>query len=509
MRRAAHRNSAAPPGSSGHMSARLLRPFVLALALSALAPSAAHAAANLETGIADDAALLKETDPARAARTVAAWRDLGIDNVRVLAQWQAISPRPGDRRPPAAFDPANPADPRYDWAALDRAVALVRGAGMTVTLSITGPGPLWATASPAALNPRLRPLPALYGAFARAVALRFGASVDRYVLWNEPNLPLWLQPQFTCRGRACTPYAPHLYRRLVRAAAPAIHAADRSAQVLIGALAPAGQNPRSRNASMRPLTFLRALGCVDRTTRRIRSGECRGFRPAAAEGIAYHPHGVRRAPDVPDPQRDEAALADLPRLKGVIDTVQRAGGLRNTRGRTRRFDLFFTEYGYQTNPPDRVVGVRLADQARWLQQAAYLAWRDPRVRNLTQYVWRDERPGFGGSGWQSGLLFRDERPKPALRGFPQPFFADQTIARRAARLWGQVRPGGAHEVAVQRRAPGSARWTTIRRLRTDGRGVFRLRVAVTRTADYRFTWAPSPGAAPRASDPRRVTPRSR
>jgi hypothetical protein len=490
------------------MPGGLLRPLVLALALCALAPAAAaRAAANLELGIADDAAVITETDPARAARTVAAWRDLGIDNVRLLAHWQRVSPRPDDRRAPAGFDPANPADPRYDWAALDRAVALVRAAGMTVTLSITGPGPLWATASPNALNARLRPLPALYGRFARAVALRYGASVDRYVLWNEPNLPLWLQPQFTCRGRKCTPYAPHFYRRLVRAAAPAIHAADGTARVLIGALAPAGQNPRSRNANMRPLTFLRALGCVDRRGRRVRSGPCRGFRPAAAEGIAYHPHGVRRAPDVSDPQPDEAALADLPRLTGVIDAIQRAGGLRNTRGRTRRFDLFFTEYGYQTRPPDRRVGVRPADQARWLQQAAYLAWRAPRVRNLTQYVWRDERVGRNGAGWQSGLLFRDERPKPALRGFPQPFWADQTIARRAARLWGQVRPGGAHDVGVQRRTPGSGRWTTIRRLRTDGRGVFTLRVAVTSRVDYRFTWTPAPGVSPRVSDARRVTPR--
>jgi hypothetical protein len=277
--------------------------------------------------------------------------------------------------------------------------------------------------------------------------------------------------------------------------------------VLLGALAPAGQNPRRRNAIMRPLTFLRALGCVNRRARRDRSGVCRGFRPAAAEGIAYHPHGVRRAPDVPDPQPDEAGLADLARLEGLIDAIQRAGGLRNTLGRTRRFDLFFTEYGYQTNPPDRFIGVRLALQAKWLQQGAYLAWRDPRVRGLTQYVWRDEPVGVNGARWQSGLVFRDGRGKPALRSFPHPFWADQTVARRTARLWGQVRPGGSHVVSVQRSTPGSGRWTTIRRLRTDGRGFFALRVAVTRRVDYRFTWDPGGDAAVRVSDVRRVAPR--
>jgi hypothetical protein len=477
-----------------------------ALALSAAAAAPAPAATNLEVGIADDAAVLESTDPARAAQTVAEWRDVGIDNVRLFAQWQRIAPLPGGRLPPAGFDPANPDSPGYNWSVLDRAVDLVRSAGMTVTLSITGPGPLWATASPAAGNPRLNPVPDQFARFARAVATRYGARVDRYIVWNEPNIPLWLQPQFTCRGSRCTPASPHLYRRLVRAAAPAIHAADPNARVLIGALAPSGQNARSHNAIMRPLTFLRALGCVDRRAQRDRRGPCRGFQPAAAEGIAYHPHGVRRAPDARAPRPDDAGLADLPRLEGLIDAIQRASGLRNTLGRTRRFDLYLTEYGYQTNPPDRFVGVGLAQQAKWLQQGAYLAWRDPRVRNLTQYVWRDERLGSGGAGWQSGLRFIDDRPKPALRGFPQPFWADQTIGRRAARLWGQVRPGGAHAVSIQRRTAGSARWTTIRSLRTDARGFFALRVRVTRRVDYRFTWQPAAGAALRMSDPRRVTP---
>jgi hypothetical protein len=499
------------------MAARLPRALALVLALGALCPAAASAAANVETGIADDTALLQEPDPLRAAATVAAWRRLGVDNVRILALWQRVSPGADQPRPPDGFDPANPDDPRYDWRALDRAVDLVRGAGMSVTLSVTGAGPLWASAQPAGGSPRFKPLPVLYARFARAVALRYGARVDRYIIWNEPNHPLWLQPQFTCRGRRCTPYAPHLYRRLVLAAAPAIHTADPTAHVLIGALAPAGRNPRARNATMRPfsnatmrpLTFLRALGCVDRRAHRDRRGPCRGFRPAAAEGIAYHPHGVRRAPDAVDPQPDEAALADLPRLEALLDAIQRAGGLRNTLGRTRRFDLYLTEYGYQTSPPDRSVGVRPELQAKWLQQGAYLAWRDPRVRNMTQYVWRDERLGHNGAGWQSGLRFADDRPKPALRGFPQPFWADQTIGRTLARLWGQVRPGGAHAVSVQRSTPGSGRWTTIRRLRTDARGFFALRVRVTRRVDYRFTWQPAPGAALRASDPRRVTPAAR
>jgi hypothetical protein len=488
------------------MPARLrLLVATLTVAATALAAPAAHAAANLEIGIADDRALLRTPDPAQAARTVALWSAMGIDNVRLFAQWRSVSPDALATRPPAGFDVANPDAPGYDWSGLDRVVALVRAAGLRVTLTVTGPAPLWASAQPSSFDQAFRPRPDLFARFARAVALRYGASVDRYIIWNEPNVPLWLKPQFTCRGRRCTPASPHLYRRLALAAYPAIHAADPTAAVLIGALAPRGQNPRARNATMRPLPFFRALGCVNDRVRRVRTGECRGFRPARAEGIAYHPHGVKRAPDEANPNKDEASLADLPRLTTLLDGIQRAGGLRNARGRTRRFDLYFTEYGYQTRPPDPVDGVRPAEQAKWLQQAAYIAWRNPRVRNMTQYEWRDEPLAGRNAGWQSGLLFRNDRAKPSLRGFQMPFWADPTVARGFVRLWGQVRPGGAQTVSVQRSAPGSNRWTTIRRLRTDGRGFFVMRVRLTRRIDYRFTWQPQ-GGARRISDARRVSP---
>src|SRR3954471_1099860 len=113
----------------------------LAMAAPALVAPSAHAAANLETGIADDSALLRVSDPAQAARTVAAWRDMGIETVRLFAQWRTVSPAAEETQPPAGFDAANPDAPGYDWSGLDRAVALVRSAGMRVTLTVTGPGP--------------------------------------------------------------------------------------------------------------------------------------------------------------------------------------------------------------------------------------------------------------------------------------------------------------------------------------------------------------------------------
>ena len=476
-----------------------LAPLLAALAL--VAPAAAHASGAMTTGIADDRAVLQEPSDERAAATVAEWAALGIDDVRIFAQWDRIAPAAQSATAPEGFDARDPDSPLYDFSALDRAIGLVTAAGLHPILSVTGPGPLWASATPSRGQARYKPRPELFGQFAAAVARRYGAAVDRYVIWNEPNLPLWLQPQNTCSGKHCTPYAPHLYRQLVRAAQPEIAAADPGATVLFGALAPRGDSPTSTNARTRPLAFIRSLACVDARYRRDRKGPCAGFQPLTADGFAYHPHATTFAPAVPRTNLDEASIGDLPRLERVLDAAQRAGGLRNAAG-SAHFGLWLTEWGYQTRPPDPIQGVTLAQQSRWLQDGAYLAWRDPRVRLLTQYEWRDEPLGRGNilvkySGWQSGLRFADDRPKPALATFQNPFHVN--VSGRTATLWGQVRPGGAHPVTVQRRRPGTTRWITLKTLSTNASGFWSLRQTLNTPQQFRFTWQPD-GAPLRASD---------
>jgi hypothetical protein len=457
-------------------------------------PAAAHASASLETGIADDAAVLYEPNDAKAAATVAQWAAAGIDDVRIFVQWQAIAPANSEVRAPAGFDSADPNSPGYDWSRVDRAVNLVSAAGLHPMLVVTGPGPVWASQVPGRHNVRYKPRPDLFAQFARAAALRYAGAVDRWIIWNEPNLPLWLQPQNTCKGKRCTPYAPHLYRRLVRAAYPAIKTVDPTSTVLFGALAPNGENSTKQNARTRPLAFIRSMGCVKVTLKRDRSGPCAGFKPLTADGLAYHPHATKLAPNEQQSVLDNASIGDVPRLERTLDATQRTGGLKKAGG--GRFPLFFTEWGYQTRPPDRTRGVSLAQQSRYLQQGAYLAYRDPRVRLLTQYEWRDEpvRRSTGGdpyAGWQSGLRFVNDRPKPAFKTFANPFFIDQRPGSRAARLWGQVRPGVTHRVTVQRRKAGARSWTTVKALSTNGSGYWTLRQTVRATADYRFRWQPA------------------
>ncbi len=444
------------------------------LALLILLPVQTAHAASTEVGIADDRILMAGGPAADLA--VAEWRAMGVDTVRMFALWSRIAPATR----PAGFDGADPASRGYSWAGLDAAVARVRAAGMRVTLTITGPGPLWSSSSPSRRRPAYKPRPSSYAAFATAVARRYGADVNRYLLWNEPNIAGWLAPQARCARRRCTPVSPHLYRGLVRAAYPAVRRADPGAKVVIGVLSPRGQRLQRADTVMRPLVFLRAFGCRSDRWKRLRIKECRGFRRATGDGFAIHPYSSLSAPERGHPNADDVSLAQVGNLAATLDRLQRARAIRST---TRRFGIYIDEYGYQTNPPDRLAGIGARRQDSYLQRAAYVAWRNPRVRLFTQYLWRDEPRSSDGSygGWQSGLRYVGGRAKPALSHFDTPFVLDASRNR----LWGQVRPGGAHKVTVQRRTAGRA-WRRLAVVRTDRRGYWKLKRRLVRGTSYRF-----------------------
>ena len=132
-----------------------------------------------------------------------------------------------------------------------------------------------------------------------------------------------------------------------------------------------------------------------------------------------------------------------------------------------RTRIWLTELGYQTNPPDRVLGVTWARQARFVAEAQRRAYQASGVDLLVQYLVRDE-PTLGA--WQSGLETVAGRRKPSMLSFSLPLVQ---IARNgpATTVWGQVRPGtGERAYVLQRRA--TAGWVP-RRLRRadDGQGV--------------------------------------
>lgn len=451
--------------------------FRLAAALLLLLPASASAAHNLGVSIMDDQLLLNEQSPSVAVKQMKRFRAMGVDRVRVSAFWDQVAPRVGRRTKPH-FDAADPRAPQYDFHNLDRVIGAAGSQGLKVMVSITTPAPLWATGDPSRHDRHWKPKPGEFAQFAHAIAARYARFVDQFAILNEPNQPGWLTPQTDKHG----PYAPHHYRKLVRAAFPRIRAAAPDATILVGELASSGSIHRGPTSAIRPLAFLRAFGCVSRSFHKVRSGRCRHFKPAHADAIGHHPYEFFREPSKPSPNRDDAAIGDGRRLLRFIDRLVAHGALISERG--RKLDVHYTEFGYQTDPPDPYAGIPLKRQSRWLQEAAHVAWSTPRVRTLNQFRLTDGPilPGGGFAAYrefQSGLLFHDFKKKPAYRSFPHPFVATHRG------LWGQVRPGGRHRVTVERKRGGH--WKVVARLRTDRRGYWHR--PIRKRGTYRYRWA--------------------
>jgi hypothetical protein len=76
--------------------------------------------------------------------------------------------------------------------------------------------------------------------------------------------------------------------------------------------------------------------------------------------------------------------------------------------------LWITEYGYQTNPPDTFYGVSWATQAAYLREAYRIARANPRIGLLTWFLLRDS-PSL--AAWQSGLITTRGVKKPSFAAF--------------------------------------------------------------------------------------------
>jgi hypothetical protein len=502
-----------------------------ALVAAAASAPAAHASATQESIFMDDNQLLYRGD-AVADRTLRELKALGVERVRVSVPWTAFAPgRDSDRRPAALTDPSNPdqyAATTFDsW---DHLLRVARQEGIAVLFNVTGPAPRWAAGR---LNGRFvgglfRPSPAAFEQFVRMLGKRYdgnradenqgGASLPRvgaWSIWNEPNQAGHLQPQWVqTRRKRWIPAAPRIYRDLVRAAGVALKATGHASDtVLIGETAPVGLHGRGRKTSMRPVPFLASLFCVRHSNlsplrgREARDAGCDYARRGAllASGFAHHPYGVISAPDRPDPNQLNIRLADRDRLARLLDGAAAAKRVR------RGLPFWYTEFGYQTNPPDPTPrGIGLDLQATWLAQAERISWADPRVAGLTQFLLRDDVPWDqfpegDPQRWrtyQTGIEFSDGRPKPSYDAYRLPFVGPaQAPAGQPLRLWGMVRPGeGGHQVRIQFAPEGTTSFSDVGEPVTvsDPRGYFEIDVVPTASGSYRFAWT---GPAPPAKNP--------
>ena len=124
---------------------RLIALVFAAAALLCVAASPARAA-DFEFGMEDEGLMLG--DPASAPPEAAKWKQLGVDIVRIHADWWLLAPGLDDDNMPSRFKPDDPNDPLYHWFYLDAAIGIAHAAGLKVMLTVTGPGPLWSSSDP-------------------------------------------------------------------------------------------------------------------------------------------------------------------------------------------------------------------------------------------------------------------------------------------------------------------------------------------------------------------------
>ncbi len=419
-----------PVGVTRFTPAGLTSILAVALVLGFGTTPPVSAATGVKYGLTDDAWLLD--GPGTLESRLARLDTLGVGVVRFTLRWDQLA---GSE----PTSPTDPSDPAYDWSADDAVLDGLHAHGIDVVLQLVGT-PGWANGGLTANHaPSSR---TAFRDFATAAAHRY-RWVRRWLIWNEPNQARWLLPT-----------SPAVYTsRLLNPAYAAIHAVIGGAQVAGGGTAPRG----SRNG-VSPVAWLLGLHRAH----------------ARLDAYAHNPYPL-------DPKRESPLSGGCAECTTItMATIGKLVGLV-----TRNFPhahIWLSEYGYQSNPPDRLLGVSPALQARYLGEGAYVAYRTARVDLLIQFLYRDE-PQI--ARFQSGLVTLAGKPKPALAAFEAPL---AQTSRRGARvdLWGQLRAPAADRAAAElERRVGSA-WQPFAEVQAGAGGVIRWTGALPRGSVVRL-----------------------
>jgi hypothetical protein len=510
---------------------------------------------GLETILQDDGLLLYR--PAEeVAAAVQRMKELGVDRVRITASWSSLTRMPEEETKPEGFDAADPgAYEQARWAQLDTAIRAIRGAGMKVLMDIGFWAPHWATDDPPGPRARSNIDSRAYADFATAVALRYSGaftpppdpatapppeptedasliaqliqplvpfpipdplpppaaaasaraaqaaapaagplpSVDRFVIWNEPNHQGLLLPQW--KSDNTTPASPAVYRAMVRSGYAAVKAVRKKATVLIGNTSSTG-GERGKGP-VAPLEFLRDLACVDAKLHPVVTGDCAGYTTLPGDGWSHHPYSQNERPErVSDPKKEpgDLRLADTPVLAKTLNALVKMGRLAPANK-----NIYLTEFGYETKGIPGRPRVSETQQARWMTWAEYIADSVPTVKSFAQFLLRDQPPApvrvsqsdkrpFGE--YSTGLLHVDGTEKVVGRTFLAGLFAQRQPKGRVL-LYGRLRLGAGPKVVVLQRQVGGGAWTRIARLVIDGRRAFERSIVHKPGAAYRLTY---PGA---------------
>jgi hypothetical protein len=492
-------------------SRALLAAVVTAIALPAFGGTAS--ASRTQISVMQDDHVLFSEGPVAQARALDQMRDLGVDVVHTLVTWRGFVADPEATRPPKGFRGDNPRHyPADRWNALDDLVRGAQARGLQVLLTPTGPAPRWGGSCAESERRRYnegtcRPSSAKFGHFVEALARRYNGrysdetgegrlpAVRRWSFWNEPNLNAWLSPQTQrVRGRTVL-RGVAMYRSLVHAGVAGLRAGShRGDQVLLGETAPIASGSRGTA----PVAFYRALFCVDSRGRRLKGSAagavgCSKRRRFAVTGVAHHPY--TRGAGEPLTTRyssSQITIATTSRLRTLIRQGERSGLV--PRGSSSK--IHFTEFGVSSNPPGTRMSVPLETQAEWINQADYMAYRDPSVRAVAQFALEDD-PSFGRESFQTGICFYNQpdpcSPKPAWDAYRIPLYVVER--GRNVLVYGQARPsapGTNRNIELQNRASGDQPWQTVQTIEISATGHF-LRTVPARPGSWRLAWTPRTG----------------
>jgi hypothetical protein len=352
--------------------------------------------------------------------------ELGVDIVRYTIDWRAVERSRGNR----------------DWSSVDPILNGLRAHGIPAVVTIWGT-PRWANGGRSANWAPNRA--ADFANFAAAAAKRY-RHVKKWLIWNEPNQRRWLRPTS----------ARTYVTKLLNPAYRSMHNVSRGVKIGAGVTA-----PRGAYKGLSPVDFIRGM----RASR------------AKLDAYAHHPYPLRRQETPFAGGCDHCSTITMATLDRLLREVKRAWGNKR---------IWLTEYGYQTNPPDRALGVSRALQARYHAEASRKVHATPRVDMLIHYLYQDE-PSV--DRWQSGLMSVSGVAKPARRAFALPL---AQASRRVVRtvLWGQVRPGSGRQRYILQQFRGG-KWRSVGGARrTTARGYLTRTVRAGKGAKFRI-WYPA------------------
>ena len=367
---------------------------------------AGTAAAGVSVGVNDDAG----KDPSLAQWFYPTLGSEGLQVNTLTVRWDEGSPTtvPGQ-------------------AAVSRAIAAAKANGVTVDLDLyplhsqvfTDAAKCAPSSDPEGCGDTARIQQ--FSAWTAQVARAF-PTVRQFVVMNECNQPLYVNPQWDTSGQN---QSAEICGRALAAAYDALHGVSPANFVWGVGLSPRGNDDpnATSNSSTSPVSFLRDLGVWFKAF-----AEATGRTRPLMDGFDVHPYAVPQSLPfaVGYANPNDASVSNLPRIyqafyDGFNGSPQRTIGQQAGAG----LPVSMNEVGIQTAASGKpgyvgtevsataaggVIGQYATEsyQSSWYVQMLNLVACDPNVRLVNVYHLIDE-PNL--AGWQSGLYYVDQSSK--------------------------------------------------------------------------------------------------